>query len=258
MNTYFGDKFFPKNFILLGSNVDELECKAGDIVAEANKLFPKSFCGDRSAFPFEFRYVPPFEKSYGELKRLQGTIANYAGRRSEYCGYILIDMNSYIKHESENYFDVTIKFLADNNDCWNYIFIVDNTHLKASMSMVQKILMYIHCKVIVDNEKGTNAEKRFIKKIVDDCGIECTHTVIDFLVDAILQKKMSREVAKTIILDIAAERSEAIPVDMDTLAEYLSEETPTAKYMLSDAQFEEIIMMCIKENRKGKHDDEKI
>ena len=123
MNIYFGDKFFPKNFILLGSNADELGCKAGDIAAEANKLFPKSFCGDRSVFPFEFRYVPPFEKPYGELKRLQGTIANYAGRRSEYCGYILIDLNSYIKHESENYFDVTIKFLADNNDCWNYIYL---------------------------------------------------------------------------------------------------------------------------------------
>lgn len=258
MSIYFGDKFFPKNFILLGSNVEDLECKASDIVAEANKLFPKSFCGERPVFPFEFRYVPPFEKSYGELKRLQGTVANNAGRRCEYCGYILIDMNSYIKHESENYFDVTIKFLADNNDRWNYIFIVDSIHLKASMALVQKILMYIHCKVIVDNEKGTNVEKRFIKQIIDDCDLECTRTVSDFLVDAILQKKMSREVAKTIIIDIASKRSEAFPVDMNTLAEYFSEETPTAKYMLSEGQFDEIVMMCIKENRKGKRDDEKV
>ena len=126
------------------------------------------------------------------------------------------------------------------------------------MALVQKILMYLHCKVIVDNEKGTNAEKRFIKQIIDDCGLECTHIVIDFLVDAILQKKMSREVVKTIIIDIATKKSEAIPVDMNTLAEYFSEETPTAKYMLTEGQFDEIVMMCIKENRKEKRDDEKV
>ena len=258
MSVFFGDKFFPKNFILLGSDIKALESKANDIVAEAHELFPESFCGVRPVFPFEFRYVPPFDKSYGELKRLQGTVANNAGRRSEYCGYVLIDMNSFINHETENYFDVTVKFLSDNNECWNYIFIVDCKHSKASLSLVQKILMYIHCKVIVDNDKSIDVEKRYIEQTLRELGIECTRSARDFLVDAVLQKKIPREVAKTILLDIATTKSETVQVDISILAEYFSGETTTAKYMLSECQFDEIVKMCVKENRKGKCDDEKV
>lgn len=257
MNLYFNGNF-PENFILLGADREDLVEKAENIVAEAVSLFPQSFIGNQTMFPFEFQYTPPFEKNFGELKRLQGIAAENAGWRKEYCGYILVDINGYCKHESEHYFDMTIKFLSDNNDFWHYIFIVDDSSQKASRALVQKILNYIYCNVVEDKEEKLNREKRHLLSFAEECGLMCTPAVYDLLSNAVVQQKISKEAAKTILMDCSRGNKESSPVNTDVLAAYFCNGTPTVKYMLSEGRFQDFVALCREEKRKEKFENEKV
>lgn len=85
---------------------------------------PELFEGVKDYFTFDLRYTAPFNK-FLELKRLQGTAAQAAGRRSEFCGYIIMDLSSWLSHQDEEYFNIALFYLIDKNDCWKYIFLVD-------------------------------------------------------------------------------------------------------------------------------------
>ena len=103
------------NYILLGVPAQQRE-HAEKLVMEQRKYKPEYFEGNTSSFLFELRYIPPFDKAFTELKRIQGTAAEKAGRRDEYRGYIIFDLNQYLSHEEEPYFTIILQFLIDMND----------------------------------------------------------------------------------------------------------------------------------------------
>ena len=78
MGKYFKNNFYPQNFILLTTAENKYQA-VDEIVNEAVLTVPEKFNGRRKSFPFELRYVPPFDKNFRELKRLQGTAAEMAG-----------------------------------------------------------------------------------------------------------------------------------------------------------------------------------
>lgn len=75
---------------------------------------PERFEGVKDYFTFDLRYTAPFNK-FLELKRLQGTAAQAAGRRSEFCGYIIMDLSSWLNHQDEEYFNIALFYLIDRN-----------------------------------------------------------------------------------------------------------------------------------------------
>ncbi len=231
-------KFNNKNFILMGSDFEELTTKADAIVSEAVELYPESFSGERAYFQFELRYTPPFEKSFLEIKRLQGTAAQKAGRRRDFRGYIVIDVSSFLGHEEENYFDITLKFLSDSNDVWNYIFILNNTNSKKAMLLAGKILSILHCRVLED--KGASAEKKKLQAVMKEANVQCTKECADML----LESNLPQEVIRSILFDIG---ETCDTVGVNDICEYLYEDESTVKYMLSENQIRDIILLCERE-----------
>lgn len=110
MKDLFINSIYPKNFILLGTQMDELQNKAEVIVSTAYEKFTELFNGEVASFSFDLRYVPPFDKSFTELMRLQGVAAEHVRFKNGYKGYILLDLNEFLKHEKEPYFLRTIKY----------------------------------------------------------------------------------------------------------------------------------------------------
>ena len=80
---------YPENCIFLG-NPDTQAADAKLLISQMKVLCPEKFEGNRDSFSFELRYTAPFDKGFNELKRLQGTAAEAAGRRNEFKGYIVI------------------------------------------------------------------------------------------------------------------------------------------------------------------------
>lgn len=99
---------------------------------------PERFEGVKDYFTFDLRYTAPFNK-FLELKRLQGTAAQAAGRRSEFCGYIIMDLSSWLNHQDEEYFNIALFYLIDRNDCWKYIFLADGQQSAAA----RKLIVYV-------------------------------------------------------------------------------------------------------------------
>ena len=81
------NKSMPENIILLG-NYDSQTSYMHSVIAEEKAYHPEKFEGNSDWFDFELRYIAPFDKNFCELKRLQGTAAEVAGRRAEFKGYI--------------------------------------------------------------------------------------------------------------------------------------------------------------------------
>ena len=112
MNMFFNASFYPKNFILLGTDRDKLMTQVSLISNEASNRFASEFTGECLHFPFQLRYSAPYER-FLELKRLQVEARNHVRFKSNYCGYIALELNDFLTHEEENYFDITLKFLHD-------------------------------------------------------------------------------------------------------------------------------------------------
>ncbi len=246
MGKYFKSGLYPQNFVLLGPS-EQLYKEANHIVKEAFKLFPNQFHGKRQAFPFQLRYAPPFDKSFCELKRLQGTAAEEAGFSDVFRGYILMDISAYLKHESEYYFEVSMKYLHDMADVWKYIFLVDSTNEKASMVLVSKVLDIlddIPCGVIEQSELNMQPEANFIGNTCKKYGITCSSSVKAFLEELLIQKEYSEKVVSALIRELASDYVVGTIAGMEEIHSYFRRGIPVVKYMLSPKMYEELIALA--------------
>ena len=59
MNMFFNASFYPKNFILLGTERDKLTARVSSITNEASNRFASEFTGECLHFPFQAAFHHP-------------------------------------------------------------------------------------------------------------------------------------------------------------------------------------------------------
>lgn len=246
-----------KNFILLGSNPEDLKAKAHSTVHEVRRFFPDQFNSDESFFSYELRYVPPFDKGFCELKRLQGTAADKAGFQDEYRGYIVMDVSRYLKHELEDYFDITVKFLHDRNEFWRYVFLVDNTNSKAALDLVRKILSILYCHVIDCREEDIG-NRQFIEDACKAHCLFCTDEVLSFFEAILGEKDYSRNTVSGIITDLSATLNSNEVINMALMREYLASDDSVLKYMMTAENLNKLVDLLNTKSVKGLDYGEKV
>ena len=243
MKKYFKSSFEPRNIILLGS-MDYQRKIANQIVQEAAMLFPELFNGKRASFSYELRYVPPFDKAFNELKRLQGIAAEEAGFRDEFRGYIVMDVSPFITHETDEYFIITLKFLYDMADCWNYIFLVDDSNRKAALDLVREVLLILEdvpCRVIEEKEDKISRNAQYINEVCKEYGITCSIPVQIFLKNLLDHNDCSRQVVTAIIHELSIKFGTGNVLSMIAMCDYFGNGVPNVKYMLTAKQYESLL-----------------
>lgn len=163
---------------------------------------PERFEGVKDYFTFDLRYTAPFNK-FLELKRLQGTAAQAAGRRSEFCGYIIMDLSSWLNHQDEEYFNIALFYLIDRNDCWKYIFLVDGQQSAAARKLVAKLLTTFYHDHITCSVKEMTVELSFTERVNHLCldqGAVCTIPV-----KAMLQELLAEHFSESVISALVSE-----------------------------------------------------
>lgn len=256
MGKYFKTGYYPQNFILLTSPEHQHE-KADEIVREAVSLFPDLFHGKRKMFPFELRYVPPFDKTFHELKRLQAIAAEEAQFRDEYRGYIAVDLSAYLKHESEPYFGIAVKFLHDMNDCWKYIFLVDNRNQAAAMELVRKalnILDDVSCGVIEEKSGRIPTDEEIIWKACKEYSVTCSQPAIAFLQTVLNHKEYSPQLVPVILRELFAEYGKGCMIRTDMMKAYLSKKTSVVRYMLPAKLYDGLVAILEEINEKVEYE----
>lgn len=240
--------FYPENFILLG-NPDSQKAYAEAIVSEAKTRFPERFEGKKDYFSFELRYVAPFDKNFKELKRLQGTAAEVAGRRDEFKGYIIMDLSGYLTHESEDYFDIALHFLVDMSDDWKYILLVDSTNFKAARGLTGHVLnVFVHDNIPCE-VKEADAQppyKSLVNVICKEQNVVCSPPVKELLQELLTQKAFDKDVVSALLRDVSWHCGQRI--SMSTLGEFFSKREPVVKYMLNEKEYNRL--MTVVEQRK--------
>lgn len=256
MGKYFKTGYYPQNFILLHSPEHQHE-KADQIVQEAFSLFPDLFNGNRKLFPFELRYVPPFDKTFNELKRLQGAAAEEAKFRDEYRGYIAVDLSAYLKHETEKYFEIAIKFFHDMNDCWKFIFLVDNRNKAAAMDLVRKILCIlddVSCGVIEEEADRVPTDEKWIRNACKEYGVTCSLSVFAFLQKVLNHKEYSRQLVPVLLREVSVEYGAECIIGVDTIKAYFSKGVPVIKYMLSSKLYDGLVAILEEVNEEAEYE----
>lgn len=247
-----------ENFILVGEP-DAMLAQAERIVSDAKIQFPGQFEGNLDSFSFNLRYTPPFERNFLELKRLQGTAAEVAGRRDEFKGYIIINPSAYLTHENDDYFEMTLYFLADMSGDWRYIFLIDNTNTKAANELVRHMLsvfarVNLFCEV--KEFHPVQSSMNTVNTICKEHGVNCTVPVKGLLQKLLVQEAFKKEVVSVLVWDISRNYGQCI--NSSTLDRYLSQGIPVIKYMLNEKEYSRFTNIITQEREKRNGEKEAI
>lgn len=237
--------FYPENYILLGSS-DAQKAHADIIISEMKNLHPEKFEGNKDSFSFELRYAAPFDKGFQELKRLQGVAAEAAGRRNEFKGYIVIDMNSWLAHHDEEYLNKALLFLIDMSEYWNYIFLIDNQNAKVARELVGKVLSVFYrdnIPCMVKEEKVQASVKARVSAICKAQGVMCSLPVKEFF-----QELMELEFSDSVVTALLTEMSwhAGKKISTDTLVNFADNGFSAVSYMLTQKDYNRLLAIIDK------------
>lgn len=236
---------YPENFILLGTT-GAMPVDADILISEMKSSHPEKFEGNKDFITFELRYAAPFDKSFHELKRLQGTASEAAGRRSDFKGYIVIDMNGWLTHQNEEYLNKALLFLIDMSECWKYIFLVDNQNAKAAREIVGKILSVFFCNHISCVVKENTVKYSFKSCVNDLCkaqGVTCSSQVKEFF-----QELMELEFSDSVVTALLTEMSwrAGKKISADTLVNFADNGFSAVSYMLTQKDYNRLLAIIDK------------
>lgn len=241
--------FYPENYILLGSS-DAQKAHADVIISEMKASRPEKFEGNKDSFSFELRYAAPFDKGFHELKRLQGTAAEAAGRRNEFKGYIVIDMNSWLTHHDEQYLNKALLFLIDMSEYWNYIFLVDNQNAKAARELVGKVLSVFYrdnIPCMVKEEKVQASVKARVSAIGKAQGVMCSLPVKEFFQE-LLEQGFNENIVAALLSEMAWNSGKKL--SMNSLADFMSNRESVVRYMLTQKEYNRFLTFIEKRKER--------
>lgn len=247
---------YPKNYILLGTSSNQV-ADADGIISKMKVSNPEKFDGNRDFFSFEFRYTAPFEKDFYELKRLQGTASEAAGRRNEFKGYIVIDMSDWLTHHDEDYLNRFLFFLVDMSDCWKYIFLVNDQNSKAARELVGKILSVFFHEHIPCRVKEKIENKSMQGRVAAICkaqGVMCSPQVKEFLYE-LLKQGFSENVVEALLSEMSWNIGKRI--NTDELGDFITNQEAGIRYILTQKEYNRILAMIEKrkENECGEKEE---
>lgn len=246
--------YYSENYVLLGKPYEQQE-SIQCIVDEYKDKHSDFFEGERDSFVFELRYTEPFEKQFTELKRLQGLAAEYAGRRNEFKGYIIINLSSYLSHANDHYFKIILYFLLDMNDTWKYIFLIDNKNQKLANELVNKVLHFfvsdsIPCKVV--EERKEKEKIKIVNSICAAIGISCSDDVKSLFVE-LLNLDFKEEVVSQLITSISWYSHNCIK--MELIDRLISDPDSLIHYMLSKNEIDKLCHLFELRKEEEKHEE---
>ena len=246
------------SYILLGNNIEDLKANAKKIAATVRKQCPASFNASEAFIEYDIRYTPPFEKHFETLFHLQGIAAEKPRFQDEYRGYIILDVSKYLQHEKEEWFDITMKFLHDQNEIWKYIFLVDMKNTRAGEEMVSKILSLLFCKV-EDMRESLEAEaKRFILQECKANNVSLSKVALSFTESYLLKKEGAREVVSTLLFELADRYGSRKTIDMKMINKQIESGSSVIRYMLSTDKYALFLALLEEFVRKGLEHGEKV
>lgn len=248
----------PRNYILLGNDIDGLKNRARTIAEEARQLCPAAFNGDTPYIEYEMRYVPPFEKNFDMLFNIQGIAADKTRFQDNYRGFFIFDVSKYLRHEKEDWFDITLKFIHDQNDIWQYVFLVDMKNIRTGEEMAAKILSLLYCQVEDTRESVVIEAKRFIERECKSNAMMLTKAAQLFLEDYLSKKDGSRDVVSTFLTELSSKYGNATKIDMKMINEQIETGTSVIRYMLSPDKYSRFLELTETYVMKGLDYDEKI
>ncbi len=235
-NTADISKAYAQSIVILG-NTETAVQRAEELVDKQAEGFPDRFSGRRRLIPFKLRYVPPFDKGFTELKRLQGVAADYAGFSDEYRGCIAIDLSEYLAHENELYFDISLKFLYDMSDYWGYVFLIDNDNERETRAMLGKLFSIMDNRhiEIVEQPKDRQPDRCVVGGLCKKYTLACTEQVMYVLSGLADPKAYPEGFVDTVIRELAFAHRSAAPLDLPELKEFISG-SAMVKYLLNAKQ----------------------
>lgn len=232
-----------ENIIFIGSSHALSEC-AEMIVSKAKAHHPEKFEGNRDFFNFDLRYIAPFDRNFNELKRLQGTAAEAAGRRDEFRGYISVNLSAYIAHEREEYFDKILYFLADMNEEWKYIFFIDanNAKYKPARELVARVLdvflrTNIPCQVMEMEDR--KSVRDIVRSVCSEQNSDFDLAVEDLLCELLTQGVCNENIVTALIKVIGWNYGPHISESL--LFDFLTNRGSILRYMVTEKEYSRLV-----------------
>lgn len=221
----------PPELTFLETDLTEPELLFRRIASEKNEK-PSSFPAPEHPYIYYcLKYEKP-DSSFTGLKRLILEIRRGTGMRSGYTGIVGIDVSSWRSHESEEYFQIFLKYLYDNSTDWKLYFICCNYTEKEFLTLQLSCLNYFilkHQKVFIYTTDSLN---ECITHCFSSLNLSAGKEAVDLLADALQAKVGSSSRSLQIIRRIVYEVSRLL-ADTGTADPHITPEV--IKKNLSDS-----------------------
>ena len=228
---FFNNNFYPENF----QQIDRVDEHIGQVQCVQ---FFQDLIGDAVTDHDQAQHISCTADGFIDI----ATAAVIGGRRSDFKGYIVINLSNYLEHDKEHYFKIALQFLSDMNDCWKYIFLVDNKNENASKTLVistlQILLNDIPCEVKYEN---TFYNTDIIDTTLTEKNVTCSEPVKKLFNDMLKDEILSKDTISILIQNISGYYGPQI--SMRTIRHFFKNKDPVIKYMITKRQYDHLINM---------------
>ena len=176
---------------------------------------------------YRLRYIPPYD-SFSEIKKLQLLMHRKAGENSQ--NTLTVDLTEWLDHTNEEYFTVTLRFLADFADEYQPHFLLINS----SEKHIQRVLMHLQCFFTVHSVYDHCFEDivETQKYIVGNCNIAVS-TAKELAQNIVQTKFPSNYMLLDRFIDELHTISNGVQITKRTLQQLKNIATPTTAMLLN-------------------------
>lgn len=175
--------------IILVTNSDKKENIIKHLATKRYKKHHDEFKGEEIYICFKLEYTAPYDEFNG-IKKLILRIKDSTGLRDRYKGFVAIDINEWVGHENEEYFNIFLKYIHDHLSGKQYIFIVDEKNSCCLDNLIIACMRYLNIeikKILEDKHKISSIDK--IKVIFSEKKIHMKNDALELLVNFCSQEK---------------------------------------------------------------------
>lgn len=148
---------------------------------------------------FRLRYTPPYETFHG-IRRIQ--LLMQRGAAHEVQPALVVDVNEWLDHTSEEYFDVTLRFLSDHPG-YHPFFLMERTSDRRQQTMKEALNLYFRAGIAEDRCFDSPVEMRKylsdsfdispaaaaeVAKLLANSNFPCRYGMLERLIDELKSK----------------------------------------------------------------------
>ncbi len=221
-----------------------IEYAAQKTLEELNLPQNFSCSGKEPYFCCKIKYTPVCN-DFAEIKHIILACNRAKGLQKEFYGIAALDITDYLGHETEEYFDVLLKFLYDKSSFWHILLCVTSHNERKKDKMYSQIVKTLRCAAVKEKCDRTKQALDIIEQVIKQSNISFEKSAESLCCKLFAKSDCDAHIFKNVLADIVSDTGKDSLCD-ECVFEYFEDQSNIYSQM-----FYEQILMERRKNRES-------